>query len=94
MSSTNIEKLFEQLSEYNADPYSLLFKLEELYQLTINGYETEKPTHRGVVLKVWEKDPKTALSCIKLQIDLMKFAAKNYSGGSEKTQISLLPELK
>lgn len=91
--ATQLSHLYDILPEFEADPISLLNQLNELYQLSIKGYQTEKVTQRGGVVQVTEVDPRNALNCVKAKYRILELAHKHRVNEDQPVQLSLLPAL-
>jgi hypothetical protein len=95
MTPSEARAVIRRASKYRADAESVLEDLENLYQVAFQGYQEERNTARGDVVRLQTKDLETALGAKKAQwsvfMDLYKVAASESDDIPRDFIINILP---
>ncbi len=77
------------------DPISMLEDLEEVAQMAVKGYVTERVSPRGQVIEVIEKNPEVLPKVIKTKLEVLELLRGEVEGSVEckliVTGLDLLP---
>lgn len=86
-----VTNLMDTLAEYRCDYRSILYDLDQLQQVVMEGIEQEKVSAKDGVLTVTEKYPEIVLGILKTKLSTIKDIAKFME--KEEEEIDQLIEL-
>lgn len=75
----NYRQLLSQVTEYNADPLTLLSQAEEIRKVALSDGAISEKVHMAMesgVVEVLERTPQTALQAVKCKFEIVQWLQK------------------